>query len=349
MRALLVVLCSLALLAPAGAQVRRTRVNVDGERWLINGRVTYPGAPAEGRLMNVRMVNATFEDDRPPDAWPAVLPRTFDPDENTTRFTSRMPEYIRAGVRAFTLNLQGGSPDYEGAHNSAFDADGTLRPAYLARIARVIDAADRQGAAIILGLFYQRQHGRAPTHLPRALAGREAIRATVVNAVRWVRERGWTNVVVEIANEYAHAGFKNWNDGAWLQSPDAQIELIALARSTHPALLVSTSGMGSAVIDARIAQAADFILLHANSTPTEAFAARIADARRHGKPVVINEDDKVGPDGAEAARRAVAAGASWGFMHSRVNQYAPFSFNGPDDDPGVYRAMANLTAAGKPK
>lgn len=344
MRALIVVLSSLAVLVPAtAAQGPQTRVALEGERWLLNGQVTYPGAAAEGRLMNVRMVNATFEDDRPRDAWPAVLPQTFDAGANTTRFLGRMSDYVGAGVRAFTLNLQGGSPNYEGAHNSAFEADGSLRPAYLARVARVIDAADRHGAVVILGLFYQRQHGRAPTHLPRALAGRVAIRAAVVNTAHWLRARGWTHVLVEIANEYAHAGFGNWNDGAWLRSPEGQVELIALARSTHPGLLVSTSGMGSGVIDDRIAAAADFLLLHTNNTPLDAYAARIADARRHGKPVVINEDDKVGADGAEAARRAVAAGAGWGFMHSRVNQYAPFTFAGLGDDPEVYRSVTALT------
>jgi hypothetical protein len=150
-------------------------------------------------------------------------------------------------------------------------------------------------------------------------------------------------VLLEISNEYAHAGFANWQDGGWLQSPAGQVELIALARSTHPGLLVSTSGMGSAVMDATIARQADFILLHTNSTPLDAYAARIADARRHGKPVVINEDDKVGPAGAEAARRAVEAGASWGLMHSRANQYAPFAFRGPDDDVETYRMIAGLT------
>ncbi len=346
MRVLLVCVGSLALLVPAHAQIHRTRVAIDGERWQINGRVTYPGAAAEGRLMNVRVVNATFEDDRPRAQWPAVLPATFDPDGNTRQFIRQVPAYVRAGIRAFTLNLQGGSPDYEGAHNSAFNADGSLRPSPLARIAAVIDAADREGAVVILGLFYQRQHGRAPTDLPRALAGREAIRAAVVHAVRWVRERGWTNVVIEIANEYAHAGFVNWHDGPWLQTPEAQVELIALARSTHPALLVSTSGMGSGRIDARIAAAADFVLLHANNTPLEAYAARVADARRHGKPVLFNEDDKVGPEGADAARRAVAAGAGWGFMHSSVNQYAPFRFDGPADDREVYEAIREVTGAG---
>jgi CubicO group peptidase (beta-lactamase class C family) len=35
-----------------------TRVSLDGERWQINGVLTYPGAAAEGLLLNVRMVNA---------------------------------------------------------------------------------------------------------------------------------------------------------------------------------------------------------------------------------------------------------------------------------------------------
>jgi hypothetical protein len=132
MRTLLLIVCSLAVIVPAGAQAPRTRVSIDGDRWLINGRVTYPGAAAEGRLMNVRMVNAVFEDDRPRDAWPAVLPATFDPDANTDLFIRRLPDYVAAGVLGFTVGLQGGSPDYEGAHNSAFNADGSLRPGYLA-------------------------------------------------------------------------------------------------------------------------------------------------------------------------------------------------------------------------
>jgi hypothetical protein len=77
--------------------------------------VTYPGAKAEGLLMNVRMVNATFEDRNRDD---------FDPDANTAAFLAVMPEYVEAGVRAFTFNLQGGMPGYEGALNSAFEPDG---------------------------------------------------------------------------------------------------------------------------------------------------------------------------------------------------------------------------------
>jgi CubicO group peptidase (beta-lactamase class C family) len=40
----------------------RTEVAIEGSRWLINGRPPHAGSPAEGLLMNVRMVNAVFED-----------------------------------------------------------------------------------------------------------------------------------------------------------------------------------------------------------------------------------------------------------------------------------------------
>ncbi len=86
---------------PAG-----TKVAIDGTRWLINGKPTNVGTPCEGLLMNVRMVNATFEDLRKPE---------FDAEKNTAGFLAKIPDYAAQGVNAFTLNLQGGMPGYEGA------------------------------------------------------------------------------------------------------------------------------------------------------------------------------------------------------------------------------------------
>src|SRR5262249_58402577 len=83
--------------------------------------------------------------------------REFDPEANTERFVKHVPEYVRHGVRAFTINLQGGMPGYEGAVNSAFDAEGNLRGAYLRRVRRVIETCDREGVVVILGSFYHRQ------------------------------------------------------------------------------------------------------------------------------------------------------------------------------------------------
>jgi hypothetical protein len=112
---------------------RETHVAVKKDQWYLNDVVTYPGAKAEGRLMNVRMVYAVFEDTRRPE---------FAAEANTDRFLLALPDYVRHGVRAFTINLQGGMPGYEGAVNSAFDPDGNLREGYLRRVRRVIEACD---------------------------------------------------------------------------------------------------------------------------------------------------------------------------------------------------------------
>ncbi|NGX16866.1 glycoside hydrolase family 5 protein [Wenzhouxiangella sp. XN24] len=323
--------------------VGATTVAIDGTRWMINGSVTYPGGPAEGLLMNARMVNAVFEDDRPQSEWPPALPENFNPDANTDAFIARMPEYVAYGMRAFTLNLQGGSPKYEGAHNSAFNSDGSLRDTYMARVERVIEAAGREGAVIILGLFYQRQHHQAPTSNPRALNGKEAIRAAVVNTMNWIKARGYGNVMIEIANEFDHGGFQKWHDGEWLGSVEGQVELIQLAQTTHHGLLVSTSPGGHGTVPAEIAEASDFILLHTNHTDVPDYPERIRAASIYDKPVVINEDDKLGKLGAEAAQTAVDSGASWGLMLWDQNQAAPFEFAGAIDDPAIYNRVLALT------
>ncbi|MBZ0255643.1 hypothetical protein K8I31_06250 [bacterium] len=299
-----------------------TTVSVDGPNWKINDEITYPGAPAEGLLMNVRMVNSTFEDTNKPD---------FDPDENTSRFLSKLAEYNSFGVRAITLNLQGGFPGYEGAVNSAFQSDGSLRSEYMKRIKRVITACDKQGMIVILGLFYQRQD--------QILKDSDAIKRAVVNAIQWIQDNKLTNVVVEIANEFGHGGF----DHPQIQTAEGELELIRLAKKTAPNLLVSTSGLGHGGMNEIITKEADFILIHFNGTKVENIPSRIQAFKKYNKPVVCNEDDKLGETAANALRASVANGGSWGFMHKEQNQFSPFEFNGYQDDPIVYDAFKEAT------
>lgn len=299
-----------------------TTVLIDGSHWKINNEITYPGAPAEGLLMNVRMVNSTFEDTNKPD---------FDPDENTSRFLSKLAEYHSFGVRAITLNLQGGFPGYEGAVNSAFKPDGSLRSEYLKRIKRVITACDKHGMVVILGLFYQRQD--------QILKDSDAVKRAVVNAIQWIQDNKLTNVLVEIANEFGHGGF----DHPQIQSAEGELELIRLAKKTAPNLLISTSGLGHGGMDEFIAQKADFILIHFNGTKVEDIPSRIQAFKKYNKPVVCNEDDKLGETAADALRASIANGGSWGFMHKEQNQYSPFMFYGYKDDSIVYDAFKEAT------
>lgn len=301
-----------------------SRIGIAGTRWTMDGAVTYPGAAAEGLLMNVRMVNATFEDRR----------RDFDAAANTRAFLASLPDYIDCGVRAFTLCLQGGMPGYEGALNSAFAGDGTLRADYLERVGGVIRACGQAGAAVILGCFYQRQD--------QVLADADGVRNGVVNVARWIGECGFANVVLEVANEYAHQGFSH----QITRQPAGQVELIGLAKEAHPGLIVSTSGMGSGRLDEQIAAAADCLLIHFNTTPIAAVPERIEALRGWGKPILCNEDTKVKERGAEAAALCVELGCSWGLMNAEVNQYQPFVFGGRDDDAATYARLRALTAAG---
>jgi hypothetical protein len=304
--------------------VARTRVTVDGRRFRINGAITYPGQPAEGLLMNVRMVNSVFEDTNRP--W-------FNPSANTDEFVARMSEYVSLGVRAFTVSLQGGYPGYEGARNTAFLKNGDLRSSYLARVARVIERADALGAVIILSLFYQRQD--------QHLQDEAAVRAGVVNTVDWIRGKGYRNVILEVANEYGHAGFNH----AILRSDAGVAGLLRLAKNRYPALPVAASYIRNGRTTSQVAAASNVILVHFNAVALSDIPARVQALRSAypGKPIVCNEDARTGSAAAAAASATVRAGASYGLMLERQNQHYPFAFYGRRDDPIAYDRYLALT------
>ncbi len=308
---------------PAGAD-GGTRITIDGDRFRINGSFTHRGSPAEGALMNVRMANSVFEDTGRPQ---------FDPEGNTGEFVNRMREYVSHGVRAFTVSLQGGYPGYEGARNSAFLKDGSLKSGYLARVERVIERADELQAVIILSLFYQRQD--------QELKDEAAVRAGVANAVDWIRKQGYRNVILEIANEYGHQGYNH----AILRSDAGMSGLIRLAKTRHPSLPVSASYLRNGKTTPRVAAASDLILVHFNSLSLSEIPARIQALRKEypGKPIVCNEDARTGSAAAAAARASVKAGGSYGLMVERRNQHYDFEFRGRSDDPAAYDGYLELT------
>jgi hypothetical protein len=185
---------------------------------------------------------------------------------------------------------------------------------------------------VILGCFYQRQD--------QILKDADAVRAGVVNVAQWLKGCGFTNVVLEIANEFSHDGF----DHRLLRTATGQVELIRLAKKTHPDLLVSTSGLGDGTIPGEVARVADFLLVHFNGTKLDDIPVRIKALQKFGKPIVCNEDAKTGYAGAKAAEVCVANGASWGLMMEKVNQHYPFTFRGAADDEVVYTTLKKLTS-----
>ncbi len=328
MRAFMLVALSMVVSAGACAAAstqpaRHTIVSIVGDEFYINGQPTYPGRSwqdhrIEGLLLNARLVQGIFDDLNPETVKRWAYPDThkWDADRNSDEFICAMPSWREHGLLAFTLNLQGGSPEgYSRGQpwqNSAFNSDGSLREDYLRRLTRILDRADELGMVVILGYFYQAQD--------RVLDGDDAVKRGVDNATRWLLDRGYRNVIVEINNECD----QHYRNG--ILQPERVHELIQCAQSIHDArgnrLLVSTS-YAQGVPKQNVADVADFILVHGNgvkapSRMTESVQKTRALCGEHIKSIVFNEDDHYEfekPQNNMLA--AVAEHASWGFFDYR--------------------------------
>jgi len=207
--ALAVLALSLLAARPADAG---TVVSIVGDEFHMDGKPTYAGRvwrghKVQGLLLNARLVQGIFDDRNTNTVARWAYPDTgrWEPERNTREFLAAMPEWRRHGLLAFTLNLQGGSPQgysqQQPWHNSAFEPDGSLRPDYLARLERILNRADALGMAVILGYFYFGQDER--------LRDEAAVLRATDNATRWLLDHDWRHVLVEVNNEcnvrYDHA------------------------------------------------------------------------------------------------------------------------------------------------
>ena len=302
------------------APTAKTKVSIAGTTFRINGRVTYRGTRAEGLLLNSRMVQAIYDDENPQTAGRWAYPDThrWDASRNTREFIAALPSYAAAGLKAVTIGLQGGSPQnggvFWGNHQpgivTAFRPNGSLKPKWRARADAAIRACDAKGIVVVLNLFYFGQDERLKTD------------AAVVHAVdvvvAWIVERGYRNVVLEIANEsnlhYEHENLR----------PEHIARLIRRARTrSNVKLLVSTSFTSDFVPTADVVRASDFVLLHANELSVPELRdllnrVRALDVyRARPKPIVINEDGS----NFYNMEAAIQGRVSWGDYQQGKNDY----------------------------
>jgi hypothetical protein len=316
---------------PAGAaEVRRTTVSILGDAFHVNGRPTYAGRAfrgmkVEGLLLNSRMVQGIFDDRNPQTRKNWDYPDgPWDPDRNTREFVAAMPAWREAGLVGFTINLQGGSPrgysrlDEQVWHNSAVEADGTLRADYLARLARVLDRADELGMVPILGVFYFGQGKR--------LADEAACVRGVDATVDWLTSRGYANVVIEIANECNNEGYHDVLKPARAHELIERVKQRSAGKVNSPAkrLLVSTSFTGGAVPSDNVIAASDFVFLHGNGVGKpegiRAMVKKVRDAGSYrGQPILFNEDDHFDFDKPDNNMlSAIGSYAGWGYFDYRM-------------------------------
>jgi len=300
---------------------RHTQVSIRGEDFYINGQPTYAGRfwnghRIEGLLLNARLVQGIFDDQNPQTVARWNYPDTgkWDADRNTREFIAAMPEWRARGLLAFTLNLQGGSPEgYSHGQpwiNSAFNPDGSLRADYFSRLEKILNRADELGMVVILGYFYQGQD--------HVLTNETAVIHAVDNATGWILDRNYRHVIIEINNECDQHYVNE------ILRPERVHELVARVRNTKRDgfhLLASTSYSGPLPKE-NVVTNADFILVHANGVKNP---ARITDSVfkiramcEKPKPVLFNEDDNYNFDQpTNNFFAAVSAHASWGYFDYR--------------------------------
>lgn len=294
-----------------------TILTLDGPRFRINGEPTYAGrrrrgVPIEGRLFNSRMIQAIVDEEEPALRARWAYPDTgrWDPERNTAEFCAMLPTYRAHGLLAVTVGLQGGGSNYhpevlERTHMSAFTPEGRLKPAYLRRLARVLDAADAAGVVVVVSYFYWAQ--------VRRLAGPAAIRRAALGATDWLLRTGHRHILVELANEVSPTWPAPLRPAevhrliAAVQARTWRGRRLPVGCSLHPR---EPGPPPDAWLEAE-----DVTIPHGNERDPAGLRAcldaiRATPAwRRRARPLFVNED------GVDLANfeAAIAAGASWGF------------------------------------
>jgi hypothetical protein len=316
-------------LASAAPAVRTTAISIRGDAFYLDGRPTYQGRhykgkKIEGLLMNSRVVQGTFDDRNPETRSKWKYPDTgkWDPERNTREFIAAMPEWRRHGLLSFTVNLQGGSPEgYSKGqpwHNSAVEADGSLRPDYMGRLERILNRANELRMAPIVGVFYFGQDQRVKDE--------EAVKTAVRNAAEWLLKKNYRNVLLEICNESNVGAY----DHAILKPPRVH-ELIDMAKGITAGsrrLLVGTSYGGGFVPLENVVRSSDFLLMHGNGVrDPNRIAQMVEQARKvpgyRPMPILFNEDDHFDFDKPlNNMMAAVNSYASWGYFDPGKSDYS---------------------------
>lgn len=337
------------LALPLLGQKKQTTLAIKGDAFHINGQPTYKGRTwrghkIEGLLMNSRMVQGIYDDENPETVsrWAYKDTGKWDAERNTREFIAAMPEWRRHGLLSFDISLQGGSPEgYSKAQpwrNSALTPDGSLKPAYMSRLARILNRADSLGMVPMVCLYYfgQDEH----------MKDDEAVRRGVRETVKWLVEQGHRNILLEIANECDNRAYQQP-----LLKPDRITELFDEARKVA-SFPVSASFNGNSIPSDNVIAAASYILMHGNGVKDpNRIAQMVETVRAHknyrGQPIVINEDDHFDFD--KPMNNMVAAISkycSWGYFDPEGYQSPPVNWGiATERQKAFFRLLKEVTGA----
>lgn len=334
-----------------------------GQTWVKTYSSAEHNRRAQGKLMNIRLAQALYHDE-----WLTEVP--FQPEANTDAVIAALDFYKSHGILMVNVSLQGGQAGYDrqiygleryngfkygigkGTHVSAFQPDGSLKGAWLRRLDRLLKACDDRGMIVNLMYFYQGQD--------EMFDSPDTIHAAARNITDWLIDKGFRNVIIDVANEWDLPGDR-WDMGKYIPEniPRLVADIRARFQKKHAdyALPITVSSDGRMNYPASFANFVDVILLHGNGRTPEQKSRRAADFRAAERPVLMNEDDNGRPSlPANLAKEKAScdiffhSGAGWGYMPWVQAQRFPFRYLPGDsaevreDMPEAERDMAYFHA-----
>jgi len=300
----------------------KTKISVKGDRFLINDRLVYSeikdvNPKSLGLLWNQRLVQGIFDDKVDRTRFNLFKMKVFDPEKNTDNLIAALPEWYAYGMRAFTVCYQGGWPvgcmDVQEIDNNPFGSDGkTLDAEYAARLDRIIRAADDIGMVVIVSILYWAQSYR--------LKDGRAVVDAVKTGCNFLKEKGYTNVIVEVANEY---NIEPFNKHAIVFYPEGQATLIQIAREASGGMLVGCSG-GGVMADKEVVEESDVVIVHGNGASRGEYYKflRKVHSWAEGKPIICNEDSPC----ISRVDVALECDTSWGYYNNYTKQIPPADY-----------------------
>jgi len=346
---------------PRAFYVREAGPPGPGNPW----QKTYTGPAyrpeAQGKLMNLRLANALFLDE-----W--MKERPFDPELNTASVIRALDFYKSHGILMINVSLQGAQAGYDktvngidrenayrlgpgrGMYVSAFRPDGSLKPDWLARLERLLRAANDRGMFVNLMYFF---HGQ-----DEQFRSTDAIHAAAVNITRWLVDHDFRNIIVDVANEYDLPG-PQWDFKGYI--PQNIIPLIDDVRECFKhagfTLPIGVSSDGRMRYPHSLEGQVDLLLLHGDGRDEQEKARRVVELKNIQRPVLMTEDD----NGRATTREHLAGdlascdiffngAAGWGYLPWIQAQRFPFRYlpavpaEVRDDMPEPERDMAYFHA-----
>ncbi len=299
-------------------KMSKTILTIDGELFKINGKLTYSEIEGtkpkmHGLLMNSRHIQGIFDTQKDAERFNRYG-QTFDPQKNTDDMIKELPSWYAKGMRAITVGMQGGGNCFTIAgrdlYNNPYSPDGkTVNPDYLNRLDKVITACDEMGMIVIVSYFYSENL--------HELDGAQAIINVVKTMGTFLKEKGYTNVIIEIANEQNIRPFKT---SPIIYEPQGMVALLDIAKDYSGNIPVGCSG-GGGFASEEICKASDIILIHGNGESRTQLYNHIRRVRGYSpnKPVVINEDSQA----IGQIKVCEELATSWGYYNNMTKQEVP--------------------------